>query len=90
MQWPAWIREISREGVTLLAERKFTRGTRLTIQVAQQVEDAPLVLEVEVVHVLTLTQGKWAMGCLLQTPLTEQELEAFLHKYSEIPINGVA
>src|SRR6266403_2768644 len=57
VQWPAWIREISQSGITLLAERRFPRGTQLVVQVAQQVSDAPLVLEAEVVHVVTLTQG---------------------------------
>lgn len=74
--WAATIRDISRGGVRLHAQRRFERGTPLAIELPSS-EDASTVF-VKVVFVKSVEGGGWMMGCQFVSELSEDELQRVL------------
>ena len=78
MHWTAHTQDISRGGLELLTERRFERGTILTIKpTAAECRDLPAFLA-QVVRVSGPVDGKWVLGCRLGTEMSEADLQEFL------------
>ncbi len=75
----AWILNISKTGVGLTLSRPLSPGTFVVIHM-RQTDDRSKVHELpaHVMHATVLTTSDWLIGCELITPLTSDELDAFL------------
>jgi hypothetical protein len=80
IDWSAHIRDISRGGLKLLAERRFESGTVLNIDTASVSTEAPTALVARVVHVSRDKTGRWNLGCCFAKELTARELVKFIVK----------
>jgi hypothetical protein len=78
ISWQARIRDISVGGVGLLLERRFERGTGLAVEIPATDSRAGDTLLVRVVHATRFPEGQWLLGCVLISPLSEEELETLL------------
>jgi hypothetical protein len=77
--WPARIRDIAAEGISILVDHELTPGTLLILEVPGGA--SPLcVLRVRVVHTRREADGTWLAGCALAARLSEAELERVRQK----------
>jgi hypothetical protein len=78
MHWSARTQDISRGGLELLTERRFERGTILTIKAAAaECRDLPTFMA-QVVRVSGPVNDKWVLGCRLGKEISETDLREFL------------
>lgn len=71
--WAARVRDISRNGLGLVLDRRFEPGTVITVDLAFG-EDSSRMLLACVVHSVASPEGSWIVGCKLVSPLTGDEL----------------
>ena len=86
--WPATIRDISTGGLSLTLNRRFERGSGLAIELPTEDGNAATVLA-KVVHVRTLPEGGWLLGCDFISELSEEEVRHILH-LDRAPEEGLA
>jgi len=75
--WPAQIRDLSQAGMGILLNRRFEPGTGLAIEVPETDAYPGDTLLCRVVHA-TRWDDKWLLGCVLVSPLSEEEMERLL------------
>ncbi len=74
--WPATIRDLSLEGLSLGLERRFERGTGLAIELPAV--DGPSTVLARVVQIKPQTGGGWVLHCSFISPLSDEELDYLL------------
>src|SRR5262249_5934858 len=67
----------SATGVGLRMERRFEPGTILAFQLDRQEEDFSRTVLARVVHSTPQPAGKWLVGCIIASELSDEELVAF-------------
>ena len=83
-EWrPAWVRDISATGINVLLEQRFEPGTRLVIELENNLTRQLSRLEVIVIHSIECPNGDWFHGGAFSRDLTEQELRAFVQHFSK-------
>jgi hypothetical protein len=75
--WPATIRDISTDGLSLSLNRRFERGSGLAIELPTEDGTTATVLA-RVVAVGTHPQGGWLLGCRFISELSEEEVQRVL------------
>jgi hypothetical protein len=75
--WQARLRDVSAGGLGVVMERRFERGTTLTVQVQNAGSDAPRTLIARVMHATRLPEGEWLLGLSLLRQLSEDQLRAW-------------
>src|SRR5262249_9784401 len=76
--WAGWASDVSRYGVSIVAERRFEKGTLLRVLTrgdAHGEEAWPLV---RVVDIRAEDEGKWVAGCVFARNLDEEKLNTLL------------
>jgi hypothetical protein len=76
------VRNVSANGVGLLARRRFEEGTILLIQLLGDTLALPPLLVGKVVHVTGQGTGEWLIGCTLARGLTKAEIQALVENES--------
>jgi PilZ domain len=71
--WLGKVRDISIAGIGLSMTRRFEPGTALIIEISERI-----LLRAHVIHATPETEGRWIIGCIFDSVLSEQELRAFL------------
>jgi hypothetical protein len=71
--WAARVRDISRNGLGLVLNRRFEPGTVITVDLPFG-EGCSRLLLARVVHSVAGPGGGWIVGCKLVSPLTGDEL----------------
>jgi hypothetical protein len=64
LEWQARVKDVSRGGLGLLLDRRFEKGTVLTVELALDPHGSCMVLA-RVVHAMRLPDGDWLVGCEL-------------------------
>jgi hypothetical protein len=72
--WAGRILDVSRGGIRLKIGRQFEPGTLLRLEAMIDPEKTPILLLARVIHVITIPDGSFALGCSLANPLSEEEL----------------
>jgi len=72
--WVARIQDICRQGIRLLARRRFGPGTMLRFEVSANPRETPLLLLAQVIHATDCPDGNYVLGCAFSRLLTDQEL----------------
>jgi hypothetical protein len=72
----ARVRNLSRSGVGLVVDRHWEPGTTLSIGLPLGPEGAALLRPARVIHATALPGGRFLIGCSLDTPLTDAEMQA--------------
>src|SRR5690242_2569250 len=62
-RWLGRIHDVSRNGLMLVAERRFEKNTFLNIRIDDDHGDELLSLFAQVVYVAPQGDGYWSMGC---------------------------
>jgi hypothetical protein len=76
--WVARIQDICREGVRLLSRQRFEPGTLLRLEVLGKPEEAPLLVQARVIHVVPYPNGSFGLSCAFSRSLTEEEMKELL------------
>src|SRR5262245_11812366 len=77
--WPATVLDVSKEGVGLIAERRFEKGTLLFIEL-QAIPEYPFrTFLARVVRSCKQANGHWILGCMLTKQVQQDEVTALLH-----------
>ena len=71
----ALIKDVSRRGMSLVLMHRFAPGTALRIDLTELTGGQPAPVVARVVHVARRDDGRWELGCALQTELTEQQIQ---------------
>jgi hypothetical protein len=75
--WPATIQDISRTGIALVLDRRFERGTLLSVQLEDRARSFGRTMFARVVHVRLHEDRAWLHGCAFAGELEEDELSYF-------------
>lgn len=75
--WQARAINISAGGLGVLLERRFERGTTLTVQLPHGPAETPRTLLARVMHATRQPDGTWLHGLSLLRPLNEDQLRAW-------------
>jgi hypothetical protein len=76
--WPATVLDLSVSGLGLLAERRFEKGSLLFVEL-QDDNDHPLCsLLTRVVRYEKRPGGRWLLGCVLTSKLSEEDVQSLL------------
>jgi hypothetical protein len=75
---PAWVRDLSTSGISLLAERRFEPGTLVVLELESTETNQAARLEMVVVHTVACPNGAWLHGGAFRRELSEQELRGFV------------
>ncbi len=75
--WKARLRDVSAGGIGVVLERRFERGTTLTVQLQNGSAEAPRTLLARVMHATRLPEGEWLLGLSLLRQLSEEQLQAW-------------
>src|SRR5438552_13376364 len=73
--WVARIQDICRQGVRLLFKRRFEPGTLLRLEVPGKPQEATLLVQAQVIHVVPYPDGSFGLGCAFSRLLTDEELK---------------
>jgi serine/threonine protein kinase len=76
--WEATIQDLSAEGIGLLVNRRFERGTILTVDLRGSKHGFERSMELRVTRVTRATRGSWLHGCVFAEPLSKTELRKLL------------
>lgn len=68
------VRNISRTGVGILVDRSWTRGTTIILELPA--EDGIKAVQAKVVHATPQFAGNFLVGCALEIPLSDAEVQA--------------
>jgi PilZ domain-containing protein len=73
--WPAWVRDISTSGISLLLEPRFDPGQRLAVEIKNLNRTLSRSLDIVVRHCdICFPNNCWLHGCSLSEPLSADEL----------------
>jgi hypothetical protein len=78
--WPARAVNISANGIALVLNRRFERGTILSIGLESADGQTARSMLVRVVYAKGQDDGSWRMGCVFASELGDEELQAFKAK----------
>jgi c-di-GMP-binding flagellar brake protein YcgR len=73
---PARVADISRGGIRLIADRAFEPGELLSVDLPSSEGGSSTMLTC-VVHVRTLAEGEWVVGCSFAAELSDEDLALF-------------
>src|SRR6266511_3721808 len=73
-KWTAIITDVSQGGIRLILRRRFEPGAGLGIELPGVDGDEPYTVLAKVVHVRSLPDGTWALGCQFISELDEDEV----------------
>src|SRR5437868_5613632 len=73
--WPARIQNVSQTGLALVSDRRFERGTLLSVDLEDPEGGAARTVLARVVHVRAQEDGLWFMGCAFASELEAEELK---------------
>ena len=76
--WPTLVRDLSHGGVGLVLERRIEPDSDLAIEVPQADSNPADILRVRVIHATAIPGGQWLHGCVLVSPLSEDEIQRLL------------
>jgi PilZ domain len=76
--WPARIRDVSAGGIGLILQRRFERGAGLAIELPDRATGGTYSVFAKVVHVASVPDGSWRLGCLFVNELDDEALQALL------------
>lgn len=76
--WPATIRHIANNGLSLTLNRRFERGSGLAIELPTEDGTTATVLA-RVVHVSPFEEGGWLLGCDFISELSDEEVQLILN-----------
>lgn len=76
--WEAFVRDISSSGIGLLLPRRFERGALLSIELPEAGEGRKRLLLARVARSVPQPDGGWLIGCILASPLSDDELQLLL------------
>jgi hypothetical protein len=71
-----WLANVSKNGLAFIAETPFQAGDALILRARSL--GAETLLQLRVVHATQQPNGDWIMGCLLDRPLTDDEIDRLL------------
>ena len=71
----ATVRDISIQGIGLIANQSFCSGTTLVIEAGPAGKSLPADLKATVRHATTLPDGRWVIGCVFSRSLTAADFE---------------
>lgn len=74
--WQARVRDISDNGMGLVLHRPFRPGVELSIELPAEVNRPLRSLRVSIVHVTSLEDGEWLVGCEFVQKLNPDEMDA--------------
>lgn len=73
--WPATIRDISNSGMSLVLNRRFEKGAGLAVELPTDQGTTSTNLA-RVIHVQSLPEGGWLLGCHFISELSDDEIQA--------------
>jgi hypothetical protein len=76
--WTARARDVSIAGISLILSHRFDPGTILAVEMLSANKTSSHTLRVRVAHATALDGQSWILGCELDSPLNDTELEALL------------
>jgi hypothetical protein len=76
--WAGWASDVSRYGISIIAERRFEKGTLLRVLTRDEAHAEEALPLVRVVDIRAADEGKWVAGCVFARNLDEEELSTFL------------
>jgi hypothetical protein len=76
--WPAIWYDLTTDGVSFGASRRFQEGEVLALELQPPLEGFRRRLFVKVVHATAKADGLWVFGCRFVDKLTDYEMEALL------------
>jgi len=76
--WSAVVRDLSPGGIGLIVERRFERGTSLTVEVPETGTRPAVTLFGRVAHVTALPDNRWLIGCAFALQLDTEKLQSLL------------
>jgi c-di-GMP-binding flagellar brake protein YcgR len=76
-RFAAVVRDISGGGLSLLADREFTPGELLSVELPGPTEENSYSALACVVHVAPQAEGQWLVGCTFARELSDEDLAAF-------------
>ncbi len=82
--WLAEVKDVSRNGVGMLSTRQFERGIFIAVQMMNMATRFMQTRVARVQHVAA-SNGKWFVGCQLQSPLDEDDLRLLLSPAENVP-----
>jgi hypothetical protein len=74
--YSARIKNLSRGGIALIANRPFEAATRFVILLSKPAE-------VRLIHTTSTPQGHWLLGCVFTKELSEEDLSVMLAKHEK-------
>jgi hypothetical protein len=74
VSWPGEIHDVSVAGLGLVLGRRFERGAGLAIDIPETATAPADTLLAKVVHVTTLPDKRWLLGCAFVSKLSEDEV----------------
>jgi len=74
ISWPGEIHDVSVAGLGLVLRRRFERGAGLAIDIPETATAPADTLLAKVVHVTTLPDGRWLLGCAFVSKLSDDEV----------------
>jgi hypothetical protein len=80
---PVRVKDVSANGIGLVSERRFERGTILLLQIRDESQACSPLLVGKVVHVTAQADGHWHIGCALTRALAHADVLALTIKESE-------
>jgi hypothetical protein len=75
--WPATIRDISNNGLSLTLKRRFERGSGLAIELPTEDGSTATVLA-RIIQVKPYALGGWLLGCAFISELSDEEVQSLL------------
>jgi hypothetical protein len=76
--WQANVEEVSAVGLRLVLPQDVQPNSVLVIEPRTNGRTTPLRLVARVVHSTPASEGTWALGCQLSTPLSDSQLRTLL------------
>lgn len=70
LSFSANVRDVSVQGIGLVAKQSFILGTSLVIEGGPAGRGLPVELKATVRHATLLSDGRWLLGCIFSRPLT--------------------
>jgi hypothetical protein len=77
--WMAMVHNFSATGLGLVFHRALEPGSVLALELRRRRHGLSRVLAVQVVHCTPQPDGNFLIGCHLNTPLSDEELDALRH-----------
>jgi hypothetical protein len=74
-KWTATITDVSQGGIRLILRRRFEPGSGLGIELPGGDGEEPYTVLAKVIHVRSLPNGAWALGCQFISELDEDEVQ---------------